>query len=195
LVCAIAATNYGTSPVSNPVVPPPTTSGFTWTLAGTYSQPQALYSGSDYDAVTISLYYISNAPAMSASLSTGCSVTDATSGAIQLFEFTGARDVDVVSELLGGTPGVGGAPGASAGTLETTATDIILVLASAVGYNSQFTTGTGYTLCNMNNLSEYQGATQYRVNAPPGSYPTMFNDAVYGTWVGLAVAFKAGVGS
>jgi hypothetical protein len=191
LVCAIAASIGNSTPPTVPVLAPPSTPGFTWTLVA-QNTFQYEISPSDFVSEIVAVYQIANAPAMAASVQTECTITlgaGSPAFGFQLMEFdsAGAAVATVASSGYFTAP--------DAGPLVTPDAGLLLCFITDPQYNSEFSVGAGYTLIpiyNSGGVGNGYGDSQYRVIFSGGSYPTAFGSNIYGGWCMVAIAFGPG---
>lgn len=181
LVCV----SYASSSTGTPTINTPTTSGFAWTLAESAT--------SSAGNARVIIHYIANASSMSTSTTTTVEATN-TSGTVavefDLYEFSNVAASTPIDDGEFSDNGSGTNP-ATATSLSTSATDLIIVAACGNGTNG--THGTNYTLGI--NASHQQGGTagqmQYILNQAKGTIATSFAGGTYttGDWGCAAVAF------
>jgi hypothetical protein len=163
----------------------PTTTGFTWVLGkAAYSD---VYDGTHTTIHAVAIFYIKNAASMADTLSTV--VSGASSSALattvecSLFEIVigggGIIDTSCATDNGSGTP--------TAGTLDTTATDVVFVAVATAGTSTSagpgYTQGIGAEVYSL-------GTTQYVLNDPAGSIPTLFTSGSSETYGAAAIAFS-----
>ena len=182
LVCVSYAS---ASSAGTPTIEIPTTSGFTWTLA-----ESAISSAG---SVRVSIYYISNASSMATSTTTTVEASNLSGNVaveFDLYEFSNIATSTPIDNVELSDNGSGTNP-ATATSLSTSATDLIIVAACGNGTNG--TKGTNYTLGI--NASHQEGGKagqmQYILNQAKGTIATSFAGGTYttGDWGCAAVAF------
>jgi|SRR5208282_1763324 len=196
LVCVAAAYLEASSSTAGvPVIGTPTTAGFTWTQAASFSSASAVNESGNWYTETVVMFYIGNAAVMSPSATTTVSMSNfsaqTNSYGVQLLEFSGASVLDVKA-------GQSGPPASypiGAGTLTTAAVDIMVTLASDPNFNSQFSAAAGFTMTNMGGVGAFIGGCQYALNVAAGANNTAFgNGSFSGPWTSVGAAFKAASG-
>jgi hypothetical protein len=189
---SVAARSTPGSSSDLPACGTPSTPGFTWTLAGTITNPNWTISSDfdgDYCTCNLGLYFIQNASAMATSVITTATQTAPTADfcafTFALGEISGLATSSVLDTTTSAYGAGGTTPGA--GSIVCTDTDAILVIATDTNYGNLGSgyAGSGYTAIS----SSVGGATQLYESATPGTYATAFGVTDSRAWACLATAF------
>jgi hypothetical protein len=160
----------------------PTTTGSAWTLADD-AQYTFEQTTSDYLIAGAAVYFIENAASMADTTTTSVSVTSgagAVTVSFSLYEFSGVAKTSALDDTAQNDNVSGTVSAINAGSLTTTATDLIFATCTYVSA----THGTGFTA----------GVTvhdQYILNKVSGTVATAFASSE-GVWAAVAASFKTG---
>lgn len=166
--------------------------GVTWTHTAS-----AWLVGNPGNGGRFDIFFMYGAPAISTNIAATISFSGSGGHAVSnvniefsVYEFSGIKTTSAVDTSASNNDNSGSGTTVDAGTLTTTATDLLFTCFQALP-GSNILAGSGYTL-GPSAVAATIGQCQYQLNVPAGSVATAFNgtETYWGT---LAFAFKPAV--